>query len=134
MADGIEQIHVAPLQQEYFQEGEKQIQAPNPACGVHDARVQFVVGQSVHFGNEQLHSAQTQQWQYGDGKHDAEASHPLGQAAPEQDVLGNGFHIGNHGGTGGGKARHGLEESIGKVRQRLSDQIRQAAKQGQGKP
>ena len=129
MAYGIEPIHVADIEQEDFEQGEEEVQAPEPLGSVHGARVQFVVVDAVHLGHEQLHAADAQ---VGDEHHsehdDGQTAHPLRQAAPQQDVLRNRLDVGKDGGSCSGEARQGFKKSVCKVRNALTEQERQSSK------
>ena len=64
-----------------------------------------------------MHGAAIGHGQHRHGKHQhAHAAHPVGEAAPEQRAVAQGFHVGQDGGAGGGKAGDGLEESVNKGR------------------
>ena len=104
MAEGIVEVHVAPIKQKGFQQREKQVDEPNAPYGVHDARVQFVVGDAVDFGNEELHSAHAEIGQDGQREHnDGQAANPLRHAAPKKNVFRDGFEAGENGGSRGGE-------------------------------
>ena len=135
MAQGIEEVHVAKIEQEGLQKGEKQIQSPDAFHGVHDAGVQFVIVDAIDFGHEELHAAHAQEGQDGDGEHDdGQTSNPLRHAAPKQDVFWHRLDVGEDGGTRGGEARQSLEEAIGEVGHALAEQVGHGTEKGDDQP
>ena len=63
----------------------------------------------------EVRGADAQGGEHGGGQHQhAHAAQPVGEGAPEQDPLGQGFNIGQNGGAGGGKAGAGLKHTVHK--------------------
>ena len=106
----IEQRHAIEIQQKQLQQGQTKINAiQNTGCGT-DFRYQLAhrgtrafrthqvdVGAAAHGDNCQ------QEYQH------AHTANPVGKAAPEQRTMGQGFHILQNAGTGGGKTGNGLK-------------------------
>ncbi len=64
----------------------------------------------------------------------AHAADPVGEAAPEQDALGQVLHSGQDAGTGGGKAGHRLKQGIHRVGDAAREHKRHGAHHGNDDP
>ena len=68
------------------------------------------------FGLEQLHAADVEGGQHGNGQHDeADSPQPLQQGAPQQDAGRHVVEAGQHGRSRGGDPGHGLEIGVGEA-------------------
>ena len=95
---------------------------------------QLIYPQAGHLGRKDVAAPHVVGRNKGEGEdHYAQSAYPVGQAAPEEQPLGHGIHIGNASGTRGGEAAHRFEESSMHVHSRY-EHIRKGAKDGEHHP
>ena len=109
--DGIEEGHAAEVVGEDAAAGDEKIDRPEPMGGGRDARMEFAHLQSGGFGREEFLLADAHGGEDGEGeKDDAHTANPVGEAAPEEDGVGERIDVGEGGSAGGGEARHRFEK------------------------
>ena len=115
MADGVEGVHAGQPVGQCAGHGQGEVDDPQHARGFRDARGQLLVlGHPGGLRTIQLHAADTQQGQDGDGQHDdAHATEELDLLAMIEDGFRQLVEPGDDGGTGGGEAGDRFEQGVG---------------------
>ena len=109
--------HPQGLERQDAQDGQSGIQQPEVLGRLGDARRELrFLDRPGRLGLVELHAAHAQDREDGDRQHDdAHAAVPVQGVAPQVDRLRQMVEPGQHGGPGGGEARHRLEESVGEA-------------------
>ena len=68
MAERIEQAHAAPEKQRHLYQGDEKIDFPKYPGGFRDPGFEFIHDGTGNFSLVQLHPADAQEWENGDGK------------------------------------------------------------------
>ena len=111
---GVEERHPARQQQQDLDDGHHQIDAVEDLGGVAHAAHQLARRGAGHLRPQHMHPvAVAPHGQNGHHEHQhAHAAHPVGEAPPEQAAAGQGLHLREDGGAGGGKAGDGLKNAV----------------------
>ena len=132
---GLEPIHAGSPVRETTADGEDEIDGPDPLGGGSEAGVHLGLDRSGSLGGKHLDATADERRQDGDGEEDdSQTANPLHERAPEEDAVGQTLYVVEDGGTGSGKARHGLEESVSKVADAAVDEEREHAEDGKDNP
>ena len=114
---GFEQRHSANQQEHQLQHGKGKVDAVQDLSGGLYLRHKLVHLRAGAFGFHQVDMGAAGQRQQREQKHqNTHAADPVGEAAPEQNTVGQPLHGGQDAGTGGGKAGDCLKQSIHRVR------------------
>ena len=96
--------------------GQHCVDAPYPFCAGTKPRMEFRLYRTGCFCGKHLHTSSHYRWEYGYGeKHYSETAYPLCHRPPEEYAVRHVLHVVEYRRTGGGKSRHGLEVSVGKI-------------------
>ena len=83
VTDGVKKGHALEGQQGYLGDGQDDIRQPHVFGCVGDSRTEFLVADTRHFGAIELHAAESEHRQDGDGEDDdSHTSEPLHQRPP----------------------------------------------------
>lgn len=135
VVDGIEEGHAALHIEHGTEERQTDIDEPQGARSVLDARMQFLEADACHLGAEHLDGARFDARKHGQGEdHDAETAHPLGKTAPVENAVRLGVNIVKDGTSRGRKSRHRLQEGIAKAVARAREQIGNHADEREDNP
>ena len=114
---GFEQGHSANQQEHQLQHGKGKVDAVQDLSGGLHLRHKLVHLRAGAFGFHQVDVRAASQRQQREQKHqNTHAANPVGEAAPEQNAVGQPLHGGQDAGTGGGKAGDRLKQGIHGVR------------------
>ena len=114
---GFEQGHSANQQEHQLQHGKGKVDAVQDLSGGLYLRHQLIHLRAGAFRLHQVDVGAAGQRQQREQKHqNTHAADPVGEAAPEQNTVGQPLHGGQDTGTGGGKAGDCLKQSIHRVR------------------
>ncbi|VTR71275.1 hypothetical protein DESC_920014 [Desulfosarcina cetonica] len=135
VVQGIEERHAANHQQRRLGNGEQRVHLPENHGRVADARFELVRHRAGHLGLVELHAADAQKGQNGDGEHDdAHAPQPLNEAAPEQQPRALPLDVGQDRGSGGGEPGDRLEKGVHEGKARVGKVERQGAEEADRRP
>ena len=137
MTDGVEPVHRSHSIGDGTKHSQRNVDDPQQARGGAHGRSQLLHTQAWRLGSEErgLLGAFGHRRQECQGEHhDAQTSHPLGDATPEQDAVWLLVDVVEDGGTRRREARHGLKEGIGDVVDRAIHQERQHTEDGEQHP
>lgn len=113
VADGIKGVHATESIGDATQDGDEEIGAPKIVGSGAHARVEFAEFQSCGFGRKEFLFADAECRQEGEGEEDdSHTSHPVGDAAPEQDGVGQDIDVDESCGACGGESRHSFKEGL----------------------
>ena len=131
----VEHIHSARQQEAELHHREREIDAVQDLGRRLHLRHQLVHLRAGAFRLHQVDVGAAGQGQQGEQEHqNAHAADPMGEAAPEQDAVGQALHTGQDAGTGGGKARNGLKHGVHGVRDAAGEDERHCAHDTDGDP
>ena len=135
VVDAVETAHAFEVEAEGADGGEQRIDAPDPMALGAEARVHLDAHRPCGLGREDFHATTHHRGDDGDGEEDdAEAADPLGEAAPEEQGMGQAFHIVDERGSRGGEAGDGLEVGIGDGREIAAQVEGEAAEEAEDGP
>ena len=117
MAYSIKHIHASHHQQAYLGQGNAYVDKPQRASHDADLRKELVVRYPRGFAQVKPLPAASLRWQKGERKEDdAETTHPLREATPEQYAMRQTIGVRQNGEARSGKPRHDFKEGIGYAR------------------
>ena len=136
-ADCLEEGHFTRQQEQNVQHGQQDVQRIENDRGFAHFWHQLAHTGAGAFRPEQVHGKALA---VGAGGHrqqehqHAHTAHPVGEAAPVEQPLGNGLHLRQNGGAGGGEAGDGLEKRVDVSGDRAGNAKRQSADQTEHQP
>ncbi|MNM92422.1 hypothetical protein D3C81_1047550 [compost metagenome] len=113
MVERVEQAHAGPVEGQGAEQGDADVH-PDDVLGDH-VRARHDLFRAIRrLGLEQAHATNAQHRQDRHRHADeADAAQPVQQRAPDEDARRHVVQPAEHGGAGGGDARHALEEGVG---------------------
>ena len=113
--DGIEDWHAAPQQEDDFQYRHAGVDQIEDARGLHGARHQLAYLRAGGFGAHDEHGVALAAGIGRDCQQEnqhAHAANPVGEGAPVQNAVGQGFYLAEDAGAGCGKAGDGFKQAV----------------------
>ena len=138
VAHRFEDIHLAQHQEYNVRNGQADIENVENGSGLPHFGNQLAHAGAGAFRPEQVHSEALASVCAGDNgqqeHQNAHAAHPVAEAAPVHDALGQAFHLRKNGSAGGGKAGDDFKKRIDKFGDCTGEHEGQASGQGEDDP
>ena len=112
-AETVEEVHIAQKKQHHQYGGHGRVDAVEDHGGLLHAGHQLAGHGAWHLGAHQVHGVVVLHGDNHEYKHQhAHAADPVGEAAPEEDAVGQQLRLGQHRRAGGGEARDDFKERL----------------------